>query len=97
MALEKREDAVVVAETVDPPESPPAALDAVRLDTKNVSNDPTHAWFTHRPGTSPVAFAKANPPTAVCPAMAVGVRGAWGSASRPRRPRPRATSSASGC
>ena len=67
VALEKREDAVVVAETVDPPESPPAALDAVRLDTKNVSNDPTHAWFTHRPGTSPVAFAKANPPTAVCP------------------------------
>ena len=56
MALEKREDAVVVAETVDPPESPPAALDAVRLDTKNVSNDPTHAWFTHRPGTSPVTF-----------------------------------------
>ena len=67
MALEKREDAVVVAETVEPPESPPAALDAVRLDTKNVSNDSTHAWFTHRPGTSPVAFAKANPPTAVCP------------------------------
>ena len=67
VALEKREDAVVVAETVEPPESPPAALDAVRLDTKNVSNDSTHAWFTHRPGTSPVAFAKANPPTAVCP------------------------------
>ena len=81
MALEKREDAVVVAETVDPPESPPAALDAVRLDTKNVSNDPTHAWFTHRPGTSPVAFANANPPTAVCP-----MRWPWVYARCLRRP-----------
>lgn len=66
VAGEKREDAVV-AETVEPPAPAPIEPPAFQLDTTNVSNDPKHAWFTHLPGTSPVAFAKANPPSAVCP------------------------------
>ena len=63
----QEKDAVVVAETVDASAPAKATIDTCQLDTTRVSNDPAHAWFTHLPGTSPVAFAEANPPTAVCP------------------------------
>ena len=67
VAGESLDDAVVAAETVETPVPVPVEPSALQLDTTNVSNDPTHAWFTHLSGTSPVAFAKANPPSAVCP------------------------------
>ena len=63
----QEKDAVIVAETVDASAPAKATIDTCQLDTTRVSNDPAHAWFTHLPGTSPVAFAEANPPTAVCP------------------------------
>ena len=67
VAGESLDDAVVAAETVETPVPVPVEPSALQLDTTNVSNDPTHAWFTHLSGTSPMAFAKANPPSAVCP------------------------------